>query len=76
MMYQKCPVCDGTGLVSKPPGIAGDQEVWDSADVGPYTCRVCLGKGIILTPTEIKLASISIPGEGGLSDATSRQTDR
>jgi len=49
-MYQKCPVCDGTGLVSRPPGVAGDQETWVSNDTGPYTCRACGGSGLILSP--------------------------
>ena len=48
MYYQKCPVCDGTGLVSKPPGIAGDQDTWVSSSAGPYPCCVCGGRGIIL----------------------------
>ena len=47
MTYQKCPVCDGTGLVSRPPGIAGDTEGWLDNGSGPYTCRTCGGTGII-----------------------------
>ena len=45
----KCPVCDGTGLVSKPPGVAGDQSTWSSGSgaVGPYTCHVCKGEGVL-----------------------------
>ena len=46
-MYQKCPVCDGTGLVSRPPGVAGDQETWFSSSSGPYPCRVCNGNGVL-----------------------------
>ena len=48
MLYQKCPVCDGTGLVSRPPGIAGDQEYWISSSTGTYTCKCCNGSGLIL----------------------------
>lgn len=43
----KCPVCDGTGLVSKPPGIAGDQETWTSSGTGPYQCLACNGERIV-----------------------------
>ena len=42
----KCPVCDGTGLVSRPPWIAGDVESWDS-DRTSYECSVCNGDKII-----------------------------
>ena len=43
----KCPVCDGTGLVSKPPYIAGDQETWSTSQTGTYPCHACGGSGII-----------------------------
>jgi len=43
----KCPVCDGTGLVSKPPGIAGDQPTWSRNDASPYPCKACDGTGIL-----------------------------
>lgn len=49
-MYQKCPVCNGTGLTNRPPGIAGDQEVWASSSTGPYDCKVCNGSGLIFNP--------------------------
>ncbi len=54
MRWQKCPVCDGTGLVSKPPWIAGDQTVWVSSSSGPYPCKVCSGVGMILAPEEVR----------------------
>lgn len=38
---QKCPVCDGTGLVSRPPGVAGDQNQWSSNQVSTFPCRTC-----------------------------------
>jgi len=44
---QKCPVCDGTGLVTRPPWVAGDQPTWTDSQVGPYQCRACHGAGII-----------------------------
>ena len=54
-MYQKCPVCEGTGLVSRPPWVAGDQDCWVSSSTGPYTCRACNGQGIIMAPENIKI---------------------
>ncbi len=45
----KCPVCDGTGLVSKPNHIAGDQESWTAHTTGPYPCKVCDGSGVLPT---------------------------
>ncbi len=44
--YQKCPKCDGQGIVSKPPFIAGDIESWLS-DQTAWTCDVCNGSKII-----------------------------
>lgn len=43
----RCPVCNGTGLVSRPPGVAGDQEEWASSSCGPYPCRSCGGSGVL-----------------------------
>ena len=43
----KCPVCDGTGLVSRPPNVAGDQETWTSDSTGPFECKACKGSGIV-----------------------------
>ncbi len=54
MTPYRCPVCLGTGLVSRPPGIAGDLPTWESTDTGPYSCRACRGTGIVWedTPAE------------------------
>jgi hypothetical protein len=43
----KCPACDGIGLVSKPPGVAGDQQEWTSTSTGPYPCKACGGGGVL-----------------------------
>lgn len=47
MKPHKCPVCDGTGTVSRPPWVGGDvREI--SATVTPtYPCRSCDGTGIV-----------------------------
>jgi len=46
--YQKCPKCDGQGIVSKPPHIAGDVNQWISGGTTSYTCDICMGAKIIL----------------------------
>ena len=51
MTPHKCPVCDGTGLVSRPPGIASDQMTWVDSGKAPYGCRPCQGSGIIWIDT-------------------------
>ena len=43
----KCPVCNGTGLVSTPPDIAGDISTWSSSSTATYQCKSCVGQGII-----------------------------
>ena len=43
----KCPVCEGTGLVSRPPGVAGDQMTWDDNGTSPYNCGPCKGTGVL-----------------------------
>ena len=41
-----CPVCNGTGIVSRPPWIAGDVTEWCSGGT-QYACKACQGKGVI-----------------------------
>lgn len=43
----KCPICNGTGLVSRPPGVAGDQVTFSSTSTGPWACIACNQTGII-----------------------------
>lgn len=47
MKPHKCPVCDGTGLVSRPPGMAGDVPGWSSSTLENYKCGACRGMGIL-----------------------------
>lgn len=44
--FQKCPKCDGQGIVSKPPYIAGDVYQWSSSEL-THQCDVCNGAKII-----------------------------
>lgn len=44
----KCPCCDGTGKVSRPPWVAGDVLCWTDGGGGIlYACKACLGTGIL-----------------------------
>lgn len=43
----KCPVCNGTGLVGIPPGVAGDRQEFVTSEPGPWPCRACDGKGVL-----------------------------
>lgn len=43
----KCPVCNGTGKVSIPPEVAGDQPTFTHSSGGPWECRACRGAGIV-----------------------------
>ena len=44
--YQLCPKCNGQGIVSKPPYVAGDVNQW-SATSSSFGCDVCGGAKII-----------------------------
>jgi hypothetical protein len=50
MKVHTCPVCHGTGLVSIPPGVAGDLPTFTSTSIGPWPCRVCAGQGVLWEP--------------------------
>jgi len=48
MIPHKCPVCDGTGKISRPPWVPGDIDTWPAGSTGEvYDCRACNGQGII-----------------------------
>lgn len=46
----RCPVCDGQGLVSRPPWLSGDVREWTDTTTAPYECRACGGKGFVVIP--------------------------
>lgn len=46
MKWYKCPICDGSGLVSRPPGFAGDCEQ-RTAPCSVFICNLCGGLGAI-----------------------------
>lgn len=48
----KCPVCDGTGFVSRPPYLPGDVDTWASHGIYCYTCKLCDGGGIVWGGTQ------------------------
>lgn len=50
ILWQKCPVCDGSGLVSRPPWVAADQSYFSTPSAGPWPCKRCGGSGTIATP--------------------------
>lgn len=54
----KCPVCNGTALVSIPPGIAGDVDAFSSSEVGPWKCRACVN-GILWEMDPVWVPSFS-----------------
>jgi len=43
----KCPVCDGTGKVSRPPWVGGDINMWMSNGNDLYPCNACMSTGVI-----------------------------
>lgn len=43
----RCPVCVGSGLVSRPPGVAGDLPSFASSSFGPWPCGPCGGTGVL-----------------------------
>jgi len=47
MTYQKCPVCHGTGVLSKLPRVVGDVDGWVDDGSKPSMCRMCGGMGVI-----------------------------
>jgi len=42
----RCPVCNGTGMVSFPPDIPGDLH-YTTTEIKNYSCRSCNASGVI-----------------------------
>lgn len=43
-----CPVCNGAGMVSRPPWVAGDQPQWTSGNTtDQHKCKACNGTGVV-----------------------------
>ena len=68
MIPHRCPVCNGTGLVSRPPYVAGDQETWVASEAGPYPCRACGGTGLVWEPTEPGAPTVTRGADGPAAD--------
>lgn len=55
----KCPVCDGTGKVSRPPWVAGDVSQWTDSGCSHYACNACSGSGIVWDEISLEKCTIS-----------------
>jgi len=75
----QCPICAGTGLVSRPPWIAGDIESYTTSTTGPYPCNACGGQGYIMSPPPIpfigKIPTAADYNDGRLPDGTQARKD-
>jgi len=71
MTPHKCPVCDGTGLVSRPPWVAGDQLEWSDTSTSPHPCRACGGSGVLWEPSPPPVIQIGDPVPSTLTITTS-----
>lgn len=43
----RCPVCDGAGVVSRPPHVPGDVATWAASDITTYECPACGGACVL-----------------------------
>ena len=46
-MLQLCPKCNGQGVVSKPPYVAGDVQEWTGSAIS-FVCDICNGAKVIV----------------------------
>lgn len=46
----RCPVCEGTGNVSRPPSVPGDATSRSSGSLQSFPCQACAGVGIVWSP--------------------------
>ena len=49
--YQKCPVCNGRGIVPQGFYMVPEGQDFSSSSTAPETCKTCSGSGIILKPS-------------------------
>ena len=56
-----CPICGGSGVVSKPPGLAADINVWESSSNAGSTCNRCGGTGRLGTPAYFGYGDVAAP---------------
>lgn len=49
--WQRCPICDGHGWLSYPPGTPAHVP-FHGTSVGPWQCHRCEGAGTIETPEQ------------------------
>ena len=57
IQVQLCPKCNGQGIVSRPPWIAGDVHQWSGGTASSFVCNVCNGARVIYPP-QIGVANI------------------
>ena len=50
VLVQRCPVCEGTGVVSRPPGVPADLISFTSSSPLGYACPLCAGARVIPLP--------------------------
>jgi hypothetical protein len=43
----KCPACDGSTKISRPPHVAGDVLAWDGTGNPLYDCVACGATGVV-----------------------------
>lgn len=53
-LAQLCQKCQGTGVMSRPPGVPADQRAWVSSQTGPYVCNLCHGTMVIQPATALR----------------------
>ena len=54
MNPHKCPVCDGSGSVSRPPWVAGDQQTWVTSGEMSFPCNACYGTGVLSSDPTVR----------------------
>lgn len=60
--WQVCPVCLGTGLVSRPPNVPGDQQSWSATSAATYPCKICKSTGVLaVSSTQMQMSRYGLP---------------